>query len=60
MVWGRFGKTGIFLPFVVGFKRTMYQMKGYFPSTMQCRHGDNQMYLQENINQNPIFSLFIF
>ena len=34
VVWDQFGKTGISLLFIVGFKCAIYQMKGYLQENM--------------------------
>ena len=38
VVWGWFGKSVIALSFVRGFKRAIYQIKGYYSSFNQCKH----------------------
>ena len=49
MVWGWFGKTLISLSFIMGFKRTIHQMKGYFFVYDAGLTGYDQIYLTENI-----------
>ena len=60
VVWGRFGKTVISLLFIKGFKRAIYQMKGYiffFCAMQTCRRSD--LFVRK-YKLKSFFFIFIF